>query len=137
VQPKLVSGENIAQTAQFVQTGNVDAGIVGVISVRGSIVTLVDRNGRVMARSRESEKFIGVPFGTPWEPTNVPRTFLRKEADGVERVELVEPRDTVQAEGAFTELLSLTPGEIQSTDHDIYPAGRFRISAPTFVRMYK
>jgi C4-dicarboxylate-specific signal transduction histidine kinase len=51
----------------------------------GSIVTLVDRNGRVMARSRESEKFIGAPFGTPWEPTNVPRTFLRKEADGVER----------------------------------------------------
>jgi signal transduction histidine kinase len=51
----------------------------------GSIVTLVDRNGRVMARSRESEQFIGAPFGTPWEPTNVPRTFLRKEADGVER----------------------------------------------------
>jgi protease I len=51
-------------------------------------------------------------------------------ADGVERVELVEPRDTVQAEGAFTELLSLTPGEIQSTDHDIYPAGRFGVDRP-------
>jgi len=30
VQPKLVSGENIAQTAQFVQSGNVDAGIVAL-----------------------------------------------------------------------------------------------------------
>lgn len=29
-QPKLVLGENIAQTAQFVQSGNVDAGIVAV-----------------------------------------------------------------------------------------------------------
>ncbi len=29
-QPKLVSGENIAQTAQFVQSGNVDAGIVAL-----------------------------------------------------------------------------------------------------------
>lgn len=30
IQPKLVLGENIAQTAQFVQSGNVDAGIVAV-----------------------------------------------------------------------------------------------------------
>jgi molybdate transport system substrate-binding protein len=30
LQPKLVTGENIAQTAQFVQTGNVDAGIVAL-----------------------------------------------------------------------------------------------------------
>jgi molybdate transport system substrate-binding protein len=30
LQPKLVRGENIAQTAQFVQTGNVDAGIVAL-----------------------------------------------------------------------------------------------------------
>ncbi len=30
LQPKLVSGENIAQTAQFVQSGNVDAGIVAL-----------------------------------------------------------------------------------------------------------
>jgi protease I len=47
--------------------------------------------------------------------------------DGVERVELVEPRDRVQAEGASTELLSLAPGEIQSTDHDMYPAARFAV----------
>lgn len=30
IQPKLVLGENIARTAQFVQSGNVDAGIVAV-----------------------------------------------------------------------------------------------------------
>jgi len=30
VQPKLVLGENIAQTAQFIQTGNVEAGIVAL-----------------------------------------------------------------------------------------------------------
>jgi molybdate transport system substrate-binding protein len=30
IQPKLVLGENIAQTAQFIQTGNVDAGIVAL-----------------------------------------------------------------------------------------------------------
>jgi protease I len=46
-------------------------------------------------------------------------------ADGVERVELVEPRDRVNAEGASTDLISIAPGEIQSTDHDIYPVDRF------------
>jgi signal transduction histidine kinase len=51
----------------------------------GSIVTLVDRNGRVMARSRDSEKFIGAPFGPAREPKEVPRTFVQKEVDGVER----------------------------------------------------
>jgi len=33
IQPKLVLGENIAQTAQFIQTGNVDAGIVALALV--------------------------------------------------------------------------------------------------------
>jgi molybdate transport system substrate-binding protein len=30
LQPKLVLGENISQTAQFVQTGNVDVGVVAM-----------------------------------------------------------------------------------------------------------
>jgi len=30
LQPRLVLGENISQTAQFVQTGNADAGIVAL-----------------------------------------------------------------------------------------------------------
>ena len=51
----------------------------------GSIVTLADRNGRVMARSQDSAKFIGAQFGPPREPKDVPRTFLLKEVDGVER----------------------------------------------------
>jgi molybdate transport system substrate-binding protein len=33
VQPKLVLGDNIAQTAQFVETGTVDAGLVGLALV--------------------------------------------------------------------------------------------------------
>jgi C4-dicarboxylate-specific signal transduction histidine kinase len=51
----------------------------------GSIVTLVDRNGRVMARSQDSARFIGAQFGPPREPKDVPRTLLQKEVDGVER----------------------------------------------------
>lgn len=35
VQPKLVLGENIAQAAQFVQTGNADAGLVALSLVSG------------------------------------------------------------------------------------------------------
>lgn len=35
VQPRLVTGENISQAAQFVQTGNADAGIVALSLLRG------------------------------------------------------------------------------------------------------
>lgn len=51
----------------------------------GSIVTLVDRNGRVIARSQDTAEFVGAQFGPPREPKDVPRTFLLKEVDGVER----------------------------------------------------
>jgi protease I len=44
-------------------------------------------------------------------------------ADGVERVELERPREAVQNEGAQTEVLSITEGEIQARDHDLYEAG--------------
>ena len=37
--------------------------------------------------------------------------------DGVEQVELTEPRKAVEAEGAETELLSLESGEIQGFEH--------------------
>ncbi|HEX8647447.1 MAG TPA: type 1 glutamine amidotransferase domain-containing protein [Thermoleophilaceae bacterium] len=37
--------------------------------------------------------------------------------DGVEQVELTEPRKAVEAEGAETQLLSLESGEIQGFDH--------------------
>ena len=38
-------------------------------------------------------------------------------ADGVEQVELIEPRKAVEDAGAETELISLEPGEIQGFEH--------------------
>ncbi|ODU01798.1 MAG: peptidase C56 [Pseudonocardia sp. SCN 72-86] len=43
--------------------------------------------------------------------------------DGVEEVELVEPRAAVEREGATTELVSLARGEVQAMNGDIEPAG--------------
>jgi deglycase len=48
-------------------------------------------------------------------------------ADGVERVELVEPRKAVEDAGATTELLSLETGEIQSMNHDMEHAEMFPV----------
>jgi protease I len=48
-------------------------------------------------------------------------------ADGVERVELEQPRQAVLDAGAATELLSLRDGEIQARDHDLDAAGTFPV----------
>ncbi len=48
-------------------------------------------------------------------------------ADGVEQVELTEPRKAVEEAGAETELLSLEPGEIQGMNGDINPADKFTV----------
>jgi protease I len=48
-------------------------------------------------------------------------------ADGVERVELEQPRQALQDAGATTELLSLHDGEIQARDHDLESAGTFAV----------
>lgn len=48
-------------------------------------------------------------------------------ADGVEKVELVQPRDAVTDEGGLTHLISISSGDIQSTEHDIYPSDRFEV----------
>jgi protease I len=48
-------------------------------------------------------------------------------ADGVEQVELEEPRRAVEAAGARAELLSLEDGEIQAMNHDIEPGDRFPV----------
>jgi len=48
-------------------------------------------------------------------------------ADGVEQVELTEPRDAVQNAGAQTELLSLETGEIQGMNGDINKADTFQV----------
>ena len=45
------------------------------------------------------------------------KTIAILATDGVEQVELVEPRKALEAAGAKTELLSLEEGEIQGFDH--------------------
>jgi protease I len=47
--------------------------------------------------------------------------------NGVEQVELTEPRDAVTAEGAQAEIISLEPGTLQAMNHDIEPADTFPV----------
>jgi protease I len=48
-------------------------------------------------------------------------------ADGVEKIELEQPRDAVHDAGGQTELLSLESGEIEARNHDLEPAGSFPV----------
>jgi protease I len=48
-------------------------------------------------------------------------------ADGVERVELEQPRKAVTDAGAKVELLSINEGEIAARDHDLEDAGTFPV----------
>jgi protease I len=50
-------------------------------------------------------------------------------ADMVERVELVEPRQALEAAGAKTELISIRPGEIQAFNH-FDPADKLKVDKP-------
>jgi protease I len=45
--------------------------------------------------------------------------------DGVEQVELTDPRDAVVAEGARVEIVSLSEGDFRATNHDTEPADTF------------
>jgi len=47
--------------------------------------------------------------------------------DGVEQVELTEPRKAVENAGGQTELLSLEDGQIQAMNSDINPAEKFDV----------
>lgn len=47
--------------------------------------------------------------------------------DGLEKVELEQPRAVLQDAGAQVQLLSLKTGEIQARNHDLEPAGTFRV----------
>jgi protease I len=47
--------------------------------------------------------------------------------DGVERVELEQPRAAVADAGADVELVSIHDGEIQARDHDLDDAGTFTV----------
>lgn len=48
-------------------------------------------------------------------------------ADGVEKVELEQPRAALEGAGAEVELLSLKSEEIQARNHDLEPAGTFAV----------
>ncbi|ALR12998.1 type 1 glutamine amidotransferase domain-containing protein [Mycobacteroides saopaulense] len=48
-------------------------------------------------------------------------------ADGVERVELEQPREAILAAGGRVVVLSLRSGEIQARNHDLEPAGTVRV----------
>jgi protease I len=48
-------------------------------------------------------------------------------ADGVERVELEQPRQAVSDAGARIELLSIHDGEIAARNHDLEDAGTFTV----------
>jgi protease I len=48
-------------------------------------------------------------------------------ADGVERIELEQPRGALHGAGAATELLSIHPGEIKARQFDIQEAGSFPV----------
>ncbi|MEV0081351.1 type 1 glutamine amidotransferase domain-containing protein [Saccharopolyspora sp. NPDC050642] len=48
-------------------------------------------------------------------------------ADGVEQVELEQPRRAVEQAGAEAELVSVHSGQIQAMNHDINPGDRFTV----------
>jgi protease I len=48
-------------------------------------------------------------------------------ADGVERIELEQPRGALHGAGATTEIISLHPGEIQARQFDMESAGSFPV----------
>jgi protease I len=48
-------------------------------------------------------------------------------ADGVEKVELEQPRDALLEAGAAIEVLSLKAGEIEARNHDLEPAGQIEV----------
>jgi protease I len=55
------------------------------------------------------------------------RTIAILAADGVEQVELEQPRQALIEAGAQTELLSLEDGDIQAMNNDLEPADTFRV----------
>jgi protease I len=48
-------------------------------------------------------------------------------ADGVERIELEQPRGALHGAGAITEVLSIHPGELKARQFDIMEAGTFPV----------
>ena len=55
------------------------------------------------------------------------RTIAFLAADGVEKVELEQPRAAVEDAGGRVVLLSVNSGEIEARNHDLEPAGTFTV----------
>lgn len=55
------------------------------------------------------------------------RTIAILAADGVERIELEQPRGALHGAGANTELLSIHEGEIEARQYDLEPAATFPV----------
>jgi protease I len=55
------------------------------------------------------------------------RTIAILATDGVEQVELEQPREAVHGAGAQTHLLSIKQGEIQAMNHDVEPGDTFSV----------
>ncbi|MEY2442048.1 MAG: protease [bacterium] len=55
------------------------------------------------------------------------RTIAILATDGVEQVELEQPREAVQDAGGRTALLSISDGEIQAMNNDVEPADKFSV----------
>jgi protease I len=47
--------------------------------------------------------------------------------DGVEEVELTQPREAVTSEGGQVDVVSLEEGELQAMNHDLEPAARIAV----------
>jgi len=57
------------------------------------------------------------------------RTVAILATDGVEEVELVQPRDAVRSAGGTTTLISLTHGDIQAMTGDVDASNTFEVDA--------
>ena len=55
------------------------------------------------------------------------KTIAILAADGVEQVELEQPRQAVERAGADTELLSIDTGEIQAVEGDLKPTAKVAV----------
>ncbi|WP_170945250.1 type 1 glutamine amidotransferase domain-containing protein [Rhodococcoides fascians] len=62
-------------------------------------------------------------------PSLTGRTVAILATDGVEEVELVQPRDAVRSAGGTTTLISLTHGDIQAMTGDVDASNTFEVDA--------
>jgi protease I len=93
-----------------------------------------DQGGQSVEAGREWREAGGVfaPIRTTEEETAMAGELTGRRvailaADGVERVELEQPRDALRQAGAEISVLSVHDGQIQARDHDLEPAGTFDV----------